>query len=234
MAISTKLITGHSLKSPVAEAYKTLRTNIQYSNPDSKLNVILVTSAAQSEGKSTTAANLAVTLAQSEKRVLLIDCDFRKSSIHKIFGIINAKGVTNVLVQNVDYHEISNMVEIENLEVLTSGPKPPNPSELLGSARMEAFINSAVAEYDMIIIDAPPVLPVTDSMVLARLADGVIFVVDYGKTTNEMAKAALEKLKKVDAKILGVVINKTPIKKSGRYEYYYYYYGDNDKNHISS
>ncbi|HPT79058.1 MAG TPA: CpsD/CapB family tyrosine-protein kinase [Candidatus Atribacteria bacterium] len=223
MANSSKLIANHSAKSVAAEAYKTLRTNIQYSSPDKSLKVILVTSFAQSEGKSTTAANLAITLAQSDKRVLLVDCDLRKPSLHRVFGIINAKGVTNVLVQNVDYHEISNMVEIENLEVLTSGPKPPNPSELLGSAKMESFISSVAAEYDMVILDAPPVLPVTDAVVLARLADGVIFVVNYGKTTHEMGVEAKARLEKVNAKILGVVINNTPIRRSGRYEYYYYY-----------
>ena len=167
---TTRLIGSPSIKAPVTEAYKTLRTNIQYSNLDNNLKVILVTSSTQSEGKTSTSSNLAISMAQSDKKVLLIDCDLRRSNVHKLFHILNVKGLTNVLAENMDYHEILNSVGIPNLDILTSGPKPPNPSEILGSTRMEAFMERVSKEYDVIILDAPPILPVADAMVLSKLA----------------------------------------------------------------
>ena len=152
----------------------------------------------------------------------------RKPSVHRAFGIPNEKGLTNLLAEDLDYHEIVNFIGVPGLEVLTSGPKPPNPSELLGMARMEAFIKKASTEYDLVVLDAPPVLPVTDAAVLTRLADGVIFVLSYGETVNEMAARAKESLEKVHARILGAVINNTPEKGLGGYGYYYYY-GENGR-----
>ena len=222
---TTRLIGSPSIKAPVTEAYKTLRTNIQYSNLDNNLKVILVTSSTQSEGKTSTSSNLAISMAQSDKKVLLIDCDFRRSNVHKVFHILNVKGLTNVLAENLDYHEILNSVGLPNLDILTSGPKPPNPSEILGSARMEAFIKKVSEEYDVIILDAPPILPVADSMVLSRLADGIILVTEYGKTTYETAMRAKESVEKVGAKILGTVINSIPIDAKGGG---YYYYSDEE------
>lgn len=222
MADSKVIITNESLKSPIAEAYKTLRTNIQFSGLDKELKVIMVTSGQQSEGKSTTAANLAITMAQTDKKVLLIDCDLRRPSLHRAFSILNVKGLTNVLVQDLDYKEICNTVGVKNLEVLTSGPKPPNPSELIGTLKMESFLSEVSSEYDTIIIDAPPVLPVTDAVVLSRLVDGLVLVAAYGVTTYEAAQDSKEALEKVGAKILGVVINGYPFEKSGgRYASYY-------------
>ena len=222
---TTRLIGSPSIKAPVTEAYKTLRTNIQYSNLDNNLKVILVTSSTQSEGKTSTSSNLAISMAQSDKKVLLIDCDFRRSNVHKVFHILNVKGLTNVLAENLDYHEILNSVGLPNLDILTSGPKPPNPSEILGSTRMEAFIKKVSEEYDVIILDAPPILPVADSMVLSRLADGIILVTEYGKTTYETAMRAKESVEKVGAKILGTVINSIPIDAKGGG---YYYYSDEE------
>lgn len=223
MLKSTKLISNMSMKAPIAEAYKTLRTNIQFSSLDKQTKVIMVTSTSPSEGKSTTASNLAITMAQSDKKVLLIDCDLRKPSIHRAFNLLNTKGLTNVLVEDLDYRDICNTVGVPNLEILTTGPKPPNPSELLGTVKMETFIGMVSQDYDMVIIDTPPVLPVTDAAVLCRVVDGVIFVVDYGQTTFDMAIIAKETLDKVNAKIIGTVINKVPTKGLGRYNYYYYY-----------
>jgi succinoglycan biosynthesis transport protein ExoP len=225
----TRLISSPSMKAPVAEAYKTLRTNIQYSNLDNNLKVILVTSSVQSEGKTSTSTNLAISMAQSDLRVLLIDCDLRRSHIHRVFHILNVKGLTNVLAENLDYHQILNSVGIPNLDILTSGPKPPNPSEILGSARMEAFMKKVSAEFDVIILDAPPILPVADAMVLSKLADGVILVMEYGATTHETAMRAKESMEKVGAKILGAVINDIPVDAGGA-DYYYYYSDDGHEN----
>ena len=118
----------------------------------------MVTSSTQSEGKTSTSSNLAISMAQSDKKVLLIDCDLRRSNVHKVFHILNVKGLTNVLAENLDYHEILNSVGLPNLDILTSGPKPPNPSEILGSTRMEAFIKKVSEEYDVIISRCPPIL----------------------------------------------------------------------------
>jgi capsular exopolysaccharide synthesis family protein len=226
MLKSSKLLTSSQFKAPIAEAYKTLRTNIQFSSLDNPIRVILVTSSGPSEGKSTTAANLAISMAQSDKRVLLLDCDFRKPSLHRAFNIVNAKGLTNVLVEDLHYLEITNDVGIQNLQLLTSGPKPPNPSELLGSAKMKHFVDTLKESYDIVILDTPPLLPVTDAAVLSQVVDGCILVVTYGLTSYEMAHRAKESLQKVGAKILGTVINNIPTRGHG-YSYYYYYY-DNE------
>ena len=226
MLKSSKLLNSSQFKAPIAEAYKTLRTNIQFSSLDNPIRAILVTSTAPAEGKSTTAANLAISMAQSDKRVLLVDCDFRKPSLHRAFNIINVKGLTNVLVEDLPYTEIANDVGIRNLQLLTSGPKPPNPSELLGSAKMKLFLDTLREDYDMIILDTPPILPVTDAAVLSRVVDGCILVLSYGLTNYEMAYRAKESLQKVGAKILGTVINNIPPRSQG-YSYYYYYY-DNE------
>lgn len=228
MGREQRLITNGDAKSPVVEAYKTLRTNIQFSSVDKEMKVVLVTSPSPSEGKSTTISNLAITMAQADQKVLLIDCDLRKPVIHKVFNIDNVKGITNILVEGIDYKSVLHNVGIENLSILTTGPKPPNPSELLGSARMQEFIASVRKDFDMILIDTAPAVPVTDPAVLSRLVDGVIIVVDYGTSTYEMALKAKENLERVNANILGMVINRVPVTKSYGYYYYYYYYEDSD------
>jgi len=217
----SRLIPHADPKSPVAEAYRILRTNIQFSSPDRKLKVILITSSMPDEGKSLTAANLAVTMAQSNMRVLLIDCDLRKPVVHRNFGLVNMKGLTNVLVEGIDYNTVINMTEIDNLEVITSGPKPPNPAELLGSRRMEKFLYSVRQDYDIVIVDTPPVLPVTDAAVLCQYADGVVMVTGYGLATYDSVLQAKANLEKVNARILGVVLNGVPITRNGGYYYYY-------------
>lgn len=213
-------------KSPVAEAYRILRTNIEFSSTDRKIKVILVTSSGPAEGKSTTAANTAIAMADANRRVLLIDCDLRKPAIHRMFGLVNIKGLTNILVEGIEYSDITNVTEVENLEIITSGPKPPNPAELLGSRRMKEFLDRVREDYDVVIIDAPPVLPVTDAAVLSQYVDGVILVAGYGVTTFEAAAQAKASLQKVNARILGVVLNGVPVDRGGGYYYYYYYYYD--------
>lgn len=218
------IITKENPKSPVSEAYRTLRTNIQFSNIDKNIKSILVTSSGSSEGKSTTMVNLAVTIAQSGKKVILIDADLRKPRIHTFFDMSNAKGLTNVLVEDTDYNEIIQNTDIDNLQLLASGPIPPNPSELLSSKKIKNFIEKLKEDYDMVLFDAPPVGYVTDAAVLSTNIDGVILVCAVGQAIINGAKNAIALLQKVNANILGVVINKIPVNEGGYYKYHYYQY----------
>ncbi|WP_078433465.1 CpsD/CapB family tyrosine-protein kinase [Metabacillus halosaccharovorans] len=209
-------------KSPIAEQFRTIRTNIQFSNVDEELQTMIVTSSGPAEGKSTTTANLAVVFAQQGKKVLLIDSDLRKPTVHYTFRKENHIGLSNVLTRQSTLEEAVTTTEQENLWVLPSGPIPPNPSELLGSRGMQMLIEHAKNEYDVIVLDTPPVLAVTDAQVLANLADGVVLVVSSGKTEIDAAKKAKELLESAKAKILGVVLNNKKVQDS---QYYYYYGG---------
>ncbi|MEW9123455.1 MAG: CpsD/CapB family tyrosine-protein kinase [Thermotaleaceae bacterium] len=220
-------------KSPVAEAYRTLRTNIQFSSLDKELKIIAITSSGPNEGKTTTIANLAVTMAQSGNKVLLIDCDLRKSQIHNHFGLNNHKGLTNVLAQQLPLEEAITQTTVMGLDILTAGPKPPNPSELLGSNTMQAFLQRVSQEYDRVLLDAPPIGVVTDAAVLSAIVDGIILTVASGQVTIDAAQRSKELLEKVNANILGVVMNKIPVEGKGYYGYYYYYY-DTDKPKLKS
>jgi capsular exopolysaccharide synthesis family protein len=172
---------------------------------EKRLKVILITSTNASEGKSTTASTLAITMAQADKRTLLMDCDLRKPSIHRPFGLLNEKGITNVLAEGLDFHTVYNSVGVQNLDVLTSGPKPPNPPELLGSSKMQALIKIVAEEYDVVIIDAPPVLPVTDAAVF-------VLVINMTFSCFSIPKNCIFVLKTLYASttglfVLGFVIN---------------------------
>jgi capsular exopolysaccharide synthesis family protein len=226
-----KLITYEQAKSPIAEAYRTLRTNLQFSRADGSLQTLMFTSAGPGEGKSTTVANSAVVLAQAGKRVIIVDCDLRKPVQHKIFGLPN-RGVTNVLIENLPATEVLQDTEIRNLRVLTSGPIPPNPSELLGSAKMERLLSELKDAADYLIIDAPPVVAVTDACVLASKMDGVLLTVAAGMVRPEMGQRAKDLLVKANAPLLGVVLNRVEIEKE--HAYYYYYYGNDGVKHKSS
>ncbi len=213
------LIVEKQPKSIPAESYRTLRTNIQYSSFDKEIKRILVTSAEPGEGKSTTAANLAVAFSQDEKKVLLIDCDLRKPSVHKQFRISNNIGLSDVVMDNSKIKKAINKHN-EYLDILPSGKIPPNPSELLGSKVMENLLNELQKEYDIIIIDTPPVQAVTDSQILSTKVDGVILVVRAERTKKDSVKLAKESLQKVKANIIGVVLNGG---ERTRDKYYYYY-----------
>ncbi|GAB7387955.1 CpsD/CapB family tyrosine-protein kinase [Bacillaceae bacterium] len=217
------LITYLDPKSPVSEAYRTLRTNIQFAGVDREVKSILVTSSAPSEGKSTTIANLAVVLAQAEKRVVLIDADLRKPMIHHFFHCPSMPGLSHLLTGQRKLDEVKIPSFVKGLELIPSGPIPPNPAELLGSQRMRQLLQELSAEYDHVLVDAPPVLAVTDAQLLASQVDGVLLVVHAGKTDKEAAVKAKELLVNVQAKILGVVLNGRKIKGEG---YYYYYYSE--------
>jgi capsular exopolysaccharide synthesis family protein len=217
-----KLIVHEQAKSPIAEAYRTLRTNIQFSKTDGQLQTILFTSSGPGEGKSTTLANTAVALAQSGKQVIMMDCDLRKPVLHKIFDARN-HGITNILVEEYRVEDLLQGTQVENLRILTSGPIPPNPSELLGSMKMQGLFNYLKEQADYLIIDAPPVIAVTDACVLASKVDGIVLVVNSGTVRPEMAQKAKDLLIKANGHLLGVILNRVEIEEE--YAYYYYYYG---------
>lgn len=226
MSNNRRLIVQEQAKSPIAEAYRTLRTNIQFSKSDGELKTIMFTSSGPGEGKSTTTSNTAVALAQSGKRVILMDCDLRKPVQHKIFAKRN-KGVTNSLVEEVNPLDLLQETEVDNLRLLPSGPIPPNPSELLGAARMQQIIECLKEHCELLIIDAPPVVAVTDASVLAAKVDGIVLVINAGSNRPEMVQKAKELLVKAKGHILGVVLNRVEIEEE--HAYYYYYYGDEVK-----
>ena len=211
-------------KSITAEAYRTLRTNIQYSSFDKEVRVIVVTSSEAGEGKSTTAGNLAISFSQAQKKTIMIDCDLRKPSLHKKFRISNMVGLSDLLKGKESLKEAVHKYN-DYLDILTSGKVPPNPSEMLGSHSMENLLKRLKDEYDMIVIDSAPLQAVTDAQILSRKADGTILVVRAEKTKRDSVIQAKELLQKVDANILGVVLNGVEnIRKK-----YYYYYGTEEK-----
>lgn len=221
---TSKLITVTQPRSPTSEAYRMLRTNLQFSEVDHPLQTLLVTSANPEEGKSLTAANVAVVLAQAGRHVTLVDADLRRPTQDTIFKLNNARGLTTILLDTaVTLADVVQNTPIENLKVMTSGPVPPNPSELLGSKRMGYLIEALQKQSDLIVFDSPPVLAVADASVLATRLDGVLLVVDAGHTRRPLARRAAEALQAVNAHLLGVMLNRVDAKAKG---YGYYYYDD--------
>ncbi|MHA7966138.1 CpsD/CapB family tyrosine-protein kinase [Paenibacillus sp. CAU 1782] len=218
-----QLITLSNPRSPISESYRSLRTNIDYSAIDEKIQVIMVSSAGPGEGKTTTITNLAITYAQSERKVVLIDADLRKPTAHHNFSISNRWGLSSVLSQQCTLEESIQMSNVPGLDVITSGTIPPNPAEMLGSNRMTAIIQQLREMYDIVLIDTPPLLAVTDAQIVATKSDGAIMVVDQGRVKRDIAKKAIQNLQTVNARILGVVLNN--VKRKANEESYYYYYG---------
>lgn len=216
------LIVHEDAKSPVAEAYRVIRTNLQFCQTDASLHTLIFTSAGPGEGKSTTIANTAVALAQTGKKVLLVDCDLRKPVQHHIFKK-NKAGMTNHLAEGTMLTELFQESGVPNLTLLTSGPVPPNPSELLGSEKMQRLLAQLREEYDYVLIDSPPVIAVTDAAVLASKVDGVVLVLDSGSVRPEMAQQAGKLIQAANGKLLGAILNKVEIDEE--HSYYYYYYG---------
>lgn len=208
-------------KSVGAEAYKTLRTNIQYSSFDKNTQVIIVTSSQPGEGKSTTAGNLALSMAQDGKKTILIDCDLRKPTVHKKFSITNTSGLSEVMVGKVELKDAMKEFN-KNLTIITSGKIPPNPSEMLGSKNMKRFLVELRRHYDCIILDTPPVLAVTDAQILSRNADGMVLVIKSGYTKKDVVIKAKKQIDNVGGKIIGAILNAVDSKNS-RNNYYYYY-----------
>ena len=222
-----ELIVQEDPKSLISEAYRTLRTGILFSGSKPSPQFIQVTSAGPQEGKTITTANMATVMAQSGSRVLIVDCDMRKPRIHEIFGIPNARGLSDLLLDGEDGFSFIKKTKVPNLNLLTCGTIPVNPSELLSSKRMQRLLTLLGEKYDRIIMDSPPVLAVTDSIVLSRLVEGIILVVGAkGSSRNGVARAA-ELLKEVNARIVGAVLNNLNVEKERYYysRYYYYDYG---------
>ncbi|UFT98858.1 CpsD/CapB family tyrosine-protein kinase [Radiobacillus kanasensis] len=219
---SRYLITKVNPRSPISEQFRTIRTNLQFASVDEQLKTLLVTSSGPSEGKSSTVANLAIVFAQSGKKVLLVDADLRKPTLHYTFRLDNRKGLSSVLVGELGLIQSIVPSDIDNLDLLACGPIPPNPSELLGSKVMGMLINEASELYDLIVFDTPPVLAVTDAQILADQCDGALLVVRSKQTEYEAAQKAQELLNPAKAKLLGAVLNDREQKKAS-----YYYYGTN-------
>lgn len=217
-------------KTTVSEAFRSLRTNLQFTSVDRKVKSILITSSLPNEGKSTIIKNLAYALAMTGVKVIVVDCDLRNPTVHQMFKIPNMGGLTNIIVEDDRYEKyVISDKEFDNLGIITSGPIPPNPSELIGSNRMKSFLDKLKENYDYVLLDAPPVLLVTDPTVLAPVVDGVILVIQANKTEIEATKRAKEILTNVKANILGAVLNKVKEQRSGYY--YYYYYNDDGSKH---
>jgi polysaccharide biosynthesis transport protein len=209
--------------SGVAEAFRMVRSNIKFMAVDKSLRTIMVTSASKGEGKSTTAANLAVALAQDGRSVVLVDGDLRRPSVHKQFGVPNASGLTNAIVGGMPLDEVTLDVGVENLRIITAGPIPPNPAELLDSARFAKLVEELRTAYDIVVFDAPPVLGVVDASVLGGRSDGVVLVVAAGDVEKKAARRTVQMLQQSRSHILGVVLNKID-QQHGEYYYDYYYY----------
>ncbi|MBU0495761.1 MAG: polysaccharide biosynthesis tyrosine autokinase [Chloroflexi bacterium] len=226
-APETLIVAAHP-KSHIAEAYRVLRTNIEFSSVDEPLRTLMVTSSSPSEGKSTTIANLGVALAESGKRVIIVDSDLRRPVQHKIFEAPNAMGLTNLLVADASNVEMFLApTPVKNLGLLTCGPIPPNPAELLGSRRMAEVIRLLKEHADVVLFDSPPALAVTDAAVLGSQVDGVLLVVDAGDTRRGEAERAKAMLDQVGVHVLGAVLNRLKTSRSGS-GYYYYYYSSED------
>lgn len=238
-----KLITFAQPKSAISEAFRVLRTAIQFAIAnDESQKIFLVSSAVPEEGKSTMAANLAIVFAQAGNKTLLIDADLRRPSQHKVFGLSNKRGLSNLLteispdmdadddpIERLDLY--SQETQVPRLKLLSCGAVPPNPSELLGSKHMQRFLDVVSEEFDFVLLDSPPVLSVTDATLLSARADGMIMVARAGKSRRQYVKAAAEKLKDVNANLLGYVLNALAPKSAGRQSYYYYndpYYSNED------
>ncbi|MBE7474468.1 MAG: hypothetical protein DPW09_18485 [Anaerolineae bacterium] len=217
-----KLITVHDLFSPTAESYRLIRSNIQFMSVDQPTKSMVITSSNPGEGKSMTAANLAIIMAQAELKTILVDADLRRPTLHKVFGAPNLGGLTDLLRSpEFELNSYMKNTGIENLQLLTSGPLPPNPAELLGSQRMAQLVQLLEEMADVIIFDSPPVLAVTDALVLAKRTDGVIMVTQANRTRRDVTKEALKRLNQVTANLLGIILNQVPRGGGGQYAQYY-------------
>ena len=216
-------------KSITAESYRSLRTNIQYSSIDKQVKTLVVTSSNAGEGKSTVSGNLAYTFFQSGKRVLIIDCDLRKPSLHRKFNVSNEVGLTDVLVGTSELNKVMKKID-DNLYLLTTGTLPPNPAEIIGSNTMENFLEECKINFDYIILDTPPILPVTDSKLLAIKADATVLVVRSEISKLKHVSQAFKELGKVNANVIGTILNDVEMHSE---KLYYDYSAKNNKSKIN-
>lgn len=224
---SDKLVALYHQKSPATEAFRSIRTNLQFMSPDKELKIIMVTGAEAGVGKSTISSNLALTFSMTGEKAFLLDTDMRKPMLHKLFDLPNFQGLSTYLSgkeDNID--QLITECEHSGTYLMPSGPIPPNPSEMLDSQRMVKLLDKLRERKGVTIIDAPPLLPVTDSVLLSQKIDGVVMVASANETKTDVYKKGLERLKKVNANVLGTVLNKFPVNSSAYYSYQnYYYYG---------
>jgi capsular exopolysaccharide synthesis family protein len=206
-------------RSAIAEAFRTLRSNIQFVGVHKKLRVLLMTSAGAGEGKTSTVLNLAIVMAQARQKVLIIDADMRKPQVHERMLMPGEPGLSNLLIGQVEQREAIHFAEEAQLDVMPSGPPPPNPAELLNTPRLEEVLQQARQEYDYVLVDSPPLLPVTDAQVLSRHADGTLLVVDSRKALEENIRRAKSLLDLAGANLMGFVVNN---KKTAEKDNYYY------------
>jgi protein-tyrosine kinase len=219
-----RLIAESDPRSAASEAYRTLRTNIQFAGLDRPCRSILVTSATAGEGKTTTAANLGVVVAQAGSRVCIVDSDLRRPSLHRLFGLDNTRGLTTALLEDLPFVEVARPTSLGNLSILTSGPLPPNPAELVGSKRMRELVEGAASTFDLVLCDSPPVLAVSDPVALAAQCDGVILAVRVATVAHDVVRRAAEQIEAVKGKILGVLLNDVNLARHGYHHSYYHYY----------
>ena len=224
---NNSLITFLEPNAIVSEAYRMLRTSLHYINIEEKNKTIMLTSPNENEGKTTTIANLAVTIAQTNKKVLLIDCDLRKPNIHKLLNIDNTVGLSNIITENLEYKEaIQSTHYHKKLSIITSGSILPDPSPLFQSNSMRDFLEKTKEEFDIVLIDSPPINLVSDGAILSKLVDGVVVIISSKETKIESAKDAIGTLNKIKANIIGILLTKVKLPKKAKY---YMYTSDGSK-----
>lgn len=209
------LITLTDPRSPISEAYRTLRTNLSFYSLDAPIRTLVVAAPAPDPNKSLVAANLAVTLAQAGRKTILVDGDLRRPELHTLFNLNNEQGLTTLMLgENSD---LRLQKSIDNLHILTSGPKPPNPADLLGSRQTDRIIETLTSQADIILFDAPPILGVTDAVVLGTKVDGVLLVITAGKTRRDQAERAKALLEKAKVRIIGATLTNAPLENVSGY-----------------
>jgi capsular exopolysaccharide synthesis family protein len=224
-SVKHKLITHSAPRSHISESYRSMRTNLQFASVDGEIKTVVVTSPAPREGKTLTASNLAIAQAQAGRKTLLLDTDLRRPMIHRLFNMEKKSGISRVLTDDLKLDDAIKKSNIENLSIITSGPIPPNPSELLASDKMIGVLEELKKRFDKIVLDSPPLIAVTDPVVIGKEVDGMVFVVRSGKTTREIAEKSKENAEYAKIKLLGCVLNDVDVRSIyGSYNYYYYYY----------
>ena len=217
----TDLVTESDPRSAASEAYRALRTNFQFAGLDEPCRSVVFTSAMAGEGKTTSLANFGVVSAQAGSRVCLVDSDLRRPTLHRIFGVDNAHGLTTALIDGSSLAQAARPTRVPHLSLVTSGPLPPNPAELVGSKHMHDLLEGAAPDFDLVLCDSPPVMAVADGVALAARCDGVILIVRAGLASHDVIRRAVGQIQSVKGKILGVLLNAVNLNREG-YPYPYY------------